>query len=136
MTTANGEVRDLNSTLRRAGLWLPPLVYMAGIFFFSAQSRPVPVVSAHVWDKLLHFVAYGGLGGLFYRASRGEGLGWTAAFAAAAIATTAYGASDEWHQSFVPLRDASIRDWFADALGGTIGAALYGTVSRGMSRIS
>ena len=31
-----------------------------------------------------------------------------------------YGASDEWHQSFVPGRDADILDWLADTLGASI----------------
>jgi len=42
------------------------------------------------------------------------------------VATAAYGVSDEWHQSFVPLRDASIRDWMTDLLGGAAGAMSYG----------
>ena len=117
--------------MRRAMLWLPPLAYMVLIFVLSSESRPMPVVTEHVWDKLLHFVEYGVLGWLFYRALRGEGLGWAAAFVAAALATGGYGASDEWHQSFVPLRDANTRDWLTDVLGGAIGAALgASTVSR------
>jgi VanZ family protein len=114
----------------RAWLWLPSLIYMVAIFHFSSESQPLPVLTEHVWDKALHFIEYGGLGALLYRALRGEGLGWAAAFVAAAVATSAYGVSDEWHQSFVPLRDASVRDWFADTLGGAIGAAIYGTLRR------
>jgi VanZ family protein len=119
--------------MRRVMLWLPPVVYMVLIFHFSSESHPMPIVTEHVWDKLLHFIEYGGLGALFYRALRGEGLGWTAAFVAASIATSLYGASDEWHQSFVPFRDSSVRDWFADLLGGAIGAALCGLVARAKS---
>ncbi len=95
---------------------------MVAIFHFSSESQPLPVLTEHVWDKALHVIEYGGLGALLYRALRGEGLGWVAAFVAATVATSAYGVSDEWHQSFVPLRDASVRDWFADMLGGAIGA--------------
>ena len=51
------------------------------------------------------------------------------AVVAAAVATAAYGVSDEWHQSFVPLRDASIRDWLTDLLGGATGAAGYGIIT-------
>jgi VanZ family protein len=117
-------------TWTRAWRWIPSIVYMVAIFHFSSESQPMPIVTEHVWDKLLHLLEYGGLGALLYRALRGEGLGWAAAFVAATVVTVAYGASDEWHQSFVPLRDASVRDWFADMLGGAIGAAIYGALSR------
>jgi VanZ family protein len=116
--------------MRRATLWLPPLAYMLVIFHFSSESRPMPIVTEHVWDKLLHFLEYGGLGALWYRALRGEGLSATRAVISAAAATAAYGASDEWHQSFVPLRDASIRDWLTDLLGGSVGASLYEALGR------
>lgn len=43
----------------------------------------------------------------------------------ALLLASVYGASDEWHQAFVPLRDSDVRDWVADSLGGTIGSALY-----------
>jgi VanZ family protein len=88
------------------------------------------MIADHVWDKLLHFLEYGGLGALLYRAFRGEGLSGTVALIVAAVAAAAYGASDEWHQSFVPLRDSSIRDWLTDLLGGSAGAAFYGTLER------
>ena len=52
-----------------------------------------------------------------------------AALVTAAAVTSAYGASDEWHQSFVPLRDSNIRDWVTDVLGGSVGAAIGGIVS-------
>jgi hypothetical protein len=40
--------------MRRVSLWAPPLLYMAVMFAFSAQSQPLPAVTLHVWDKLLH----------------------------------------------------------------------------------
>jgi VanZ family protein len=116
--------------MRRAMLWGPPLIYMLVIFQLSSESHPVPLIAEHVWDKLLHFLEYGGLGALFYRAFRGEGLSGAAALVAAGFAAAAYGASDEWHQSFVPLRDSSIRDWVTDLLGGSIGAAFYGRLEK------
>jgi VanZ family protein len=38
---------------------------------------------------------------------------------------TLYGLTDEWHQSFVPERQASARDLAADAAGVFIGGALW-----------
>ena len=60
-----------------------------------------------------------------WRKLLGEGLGWLAAIAGAIVATSLYGATDEWHQSFVPMRDSDVRDWVADTLGGTAGAVAY-----------
>jgi VanZ family protein len=114
------------SVSRRAALWLPPLVYMLIVFQLSSESRPLPAVTAHVWDKLLHLIEYGGLAALVCRALLGEGLGWLAAVTGAIVAASVYGASDEWHQSFVPMRDSDIHDWMADTLGGAAGAVVYG----------
>jgi VanZ family protein len=111
--------------MRRVSLWLPPLVYMIVIFHFSSESNPLPEVTEHVWDKLLHLTEYAGLAFLFCRALTGEGLGWLAAAGAALLLTSVYGASDEWHQAFVPLRSVDVRDWLADTLGAALGAALY-----------
>jgi len=107
--------------VRHLRLWLPPLLYMAAIFFLSSESDPAPQVTARVWDKALHCVEYGGLALLLCRALLGEGIGWAAALVVALVATSAYGASDEWHQSFTPGRSSDVRDWMADSLGAAIG---------------
>jgi VanZ family protein len=98
---------------------------MAAIFRLSSESRPIPAVALHVWDKLLHVSEYAALALLLARAFAGEGLGWLAAMGAAILLTSAYGVTDEWHQSFVPLRDADVHDWFADTLGAVIGTSIY-----------
>jgi VanZ family protein len=107
---------------------------MAAIFHLSSQSQPLPEVTEHVWDKLLHTIEYGGLAALFARALIGEGVGYVYALLAAIVLTSTYGASDEYHQLFVPLRSADIQDWFADTIGaavGAVGAVAYAlTVSR------
>ena len=107
---------------RRATFWLPPLLYMAAIFYMSSRSDPVPQVTVNVWDKLLHFLLYAGLAALFCRALLGEGMPSRPAFWAAALLASAYGASDEYHQLFVPLRDPDLQDWIADTLGALFGA--------------
>jgi len=108
----------------RVGLWLPPLIYMAVIFYLSSQSAPLPAVTAVVWDKILHLFEYAGLAALFGRALVGEGLGWSASFVVAALLAAAYGATDEYHQLFVPLRSGELRDWLVDVLGASLGAAV------------
>jgi VanZ family protein len=104
-------------------LWLPPLAYMALIFFLSSQSDPLPTVTAHVWDKLLHTVEYAALAVLLARAFLGEGLESVMTFVAAVLLTAAYGATDEYHQSWVPFRNADVRDWIVDLIGACAGAA-------------
>ena len=111
--------------LTRVGLWLPPLAYMALIFFFSSQSDPAPVITAHVWDKALHTLEYAGLAALLGRALLGEGLGSLAAFVAAVLLAGTYGASDEIHQSLVPLRSSEFQDWIMDIIGASLGAMVW-----------
>jgi len=107
---------------------------MALIFYFSSESRPLPAVTEHVWDKALHTVEYAGLAVLFARALIGEGVGWIAGLALAVALTSAYGASDEWHQLFTPGRDSNIHDWFADAIGGIVGSLIYAGFVHASSR--
>jgi len=112
----------------RAWLWLPPLVYMLLIFFLSSESAPLPEVTTRVWDKLLHAIEYGTLAVLFCRAFIGEGYGRLAAIGLAFAFTTAYAASDEWHQLFVPSRSSDLYDWIADSIGGGAGLAAFAAI--------
>jgi VanZ family protein len=109
----------------RLSSWLPPLIYMAVIFGFSAQSNPLPEITNTVWDKLLHTTEYAGLALLVCRALRRERLHLAAAIVAAVIFTSVYGATDEFHQWFVPGRDSDWHDWVADTLGAAVGASAY-----------
>jgi len=104
---------------------------MAAIFHLSSQSEPLPELTALVWDKLLHTIEYAGLGFLVFRALAGEGVNKTSAALLTLAVVSGYGATDEWHQSFVPMRNADVRDWLVDTLGALIGPAVYvSTASR------
>jgi len=85
-------------------------------------------------DKVVHFGLYFVLGSTLAwgRARSGWVLGHTMLIALGVL----YGVTDEWHQSFVPGRDASIADWIADCIGVVAGYAattglLSGRVGRG-----
>lgn len=100
-------------------LWGPAVLWAALLFALSSRSAlPLPQPSGI--DKVEHFAAYAVLGALLARASSGSGvwLGW------AILAGLLFGASDEWHQAFVPGRDSSALDWVADAFG-TLAGALF-----------
>jgi VanZ family protein len=107
-------------------LWLPVILYMAAIFAASAMSNP-PTPS-NVPDVSLHAVAYFGLGLLLIRAiARGTWSGVTAVtLALACVIAIGYGATDEWHQSFVANRHADYRDLRADAIGACAAALAVG----------
>jgi VanZ family protein len=106
--------------------WLPVAAYCALLWFASAQPGDATPPLGN-FDKLVHFIAYAGLGALAARGFRhgGPGLGARAAFVAGAALAAAYGASDELHQYFVPGRFASVWDWVADAAGALAAAAAY-----------
>ena len=82
-------------------------------------------------DKIVHVGIYGMLGALLALAARltkpwSVQKVWVFAVAVA----TAYGATDELHQLFVPNRSADLRDLLADAVGAALGATLTLTVVR------
>ena len=104
-------------------LWLPVLVYMAGIFSASAMSNPP--MPEDVPDVSLHGLAYFGLSALLIRAfAHGRWSGVTRrALVLGFVVAVIYGVTDEGHQIFVPGRHADVRDLQADAIGAAIAAA-------------
>ncbi|MFN2337569.1 MAG: VanZ family protein [Gammaproteobacteria bacterium] len=111
--------------LQSLGLLLA-LAWMGTIFFLSHQpSLPTPSLFEHQ-DKLFHGGAYGLLGLLLAvalhhpaRLGRTLLLVW--------LLGTFYGLSDEFHQSFIPGRDADSLDLLADSAGALLGG-LAGTL--------
>ena len=116
--------------------WVPVALYAGAIFFLSAQSHPedqLPLfLLQDVSDKVLHAVEYGILSLLCYRAFR-RAAGPAVARQAVVLAiltASAYGLTDEVHQAFVPLREASWQDWLADTVGATLAAVGVGRIRR------
>jgi VanZ family protein len=110
--------------------WLPVLAYGGFIFFLSSQSLTQKTISSIfeiVGDKGLHMVEYGVLGILCYRGFRYASSSWSAHYAVylAIAAATFYGATDEFHQSFIPLREADHWDLVADCIGAAIFTAAW-----------
>ena len=116
-STAN---RVIVLNVRALQLWIPVVAYMAAIFYLSSLSQaPLP---SGVSDKPAHALGYLGFGFVIARAIGGglpPRLTLTGLAVGLAIAV-AYGASDEWHQWFVPGRSADLADLYADATGSAI----------------
>ncbi len=113
----------VKSAWRPATLWGPVAVYMLVIFL--ASSRHEVRLPRGMTDKQVHSLGYLGLGVTVTRAFIG-GLGAPVSIAhgLAAVALTAgYGATDEWHQSFVSGRTSEVADLQADTVGAMLGAA-------------
>jgi hypothetical protein len=106
--------------------WLPPAIWAALILFLTSVPDPgaLAPVSAFSFpgaDKLVHCLMYLVLGWLASRALENASISrvvWMA------VAILCFAALDEWHQFFIPGRDADVLDWVADSLGASMGILL------------
>jgi VanZ family protein len=92
---------------------------MATIFTLSSFSHLPDTGGFQVSDKVKHFSAYAFLGMLAYRAFRTTFSGRRIFLSIGAMLAIVaiYGATDEFHQSFVPGRECDFFDWLADMAG-------------------
>jgi VanZ family protein len=106
--------------------------WAATIFWASSRANPFPFLPAGLlsMDKLLHAGAYAVLAALVLGALASRRRRALAAIVLAAGLATAYGATDEWHQSRVPSRQADLNDLAADAAGAIAGAAAAAVILR------
>jgi len=82
---------------------------------------PVPYLFS-MQDKLIHAAAYAVMALIFWNAGypfvqSSYRLPLKRLALLVVVFCMLYGASDEWHQSFVSGRDASLFDWLADSIG-------------------
>ena len=97
---------------------------MGLIFYLSSQSHPALPELMLRWDKITHLFEYAVLGLLLIRALNKEypGRNFLALKFIALAAAVIYGASDEFHQRFVPGRFSSLSDWAVDSAGAFLGS--------------
>ena len=99
------------------------LFWMAAIYWLSSkQSLPAPDL---FWgqDKIEHAVVFGVLGMLFALSFKPvQGKSRMKRLLILTLLVALYGISDEFHQYFVPGRDASFWDLCADVSGGFLAA--------------
>lgn len=112
-----------NRVLKIILLWLPAILYMALIFYFSSLSKPIPYELPENTYNAIHIIEYAVLGFLMSYSLKNSGA--DKYFLIAWISSSCYGITDEIHQLFVFMRDASIVDVSADTIGSLAGAYCY-----------
>ena len=105
--------------IRHIAHWGPAVACAALIFALSHQSDPPGAEWFAAYDYVVHFLEFGVFAlTLVWGATAGVRYSLTIKSAAAVCAgALLYALSDEWHQSLVPNRDASLLDVAADAVG-------------------
>jgi VanZ family protein len=102
--------------------WLPPLALMVLIFYLSSLSGLPDFRSFDIaMKKGAHLTVYAFLYLLLFRAFHSirpeKGPPSSGIYALAALVAVLYAISDEVHQSFVPFRNATVRDVIIDSIG-------------------
>lgn len=107
--------------------WLAPILWAIMIYILSAQSA-LPEIGPRFpgSDKLQHLMLYVFFSVLIMHAlRRAHHLRLPVALLLTVFIASAYGATDELHQSFVPNRNADVADWMADTIGGLVAGIGY-----------
>lgn len=120
----------MGPTAQRVIRWGLVTGWAAVIFMFSAiPGSNVP----GRYGSLAHFIEYAVFGALLYIAFRYDRPPTTALFLAVAVASL-YGVTDEFHQSFVPMRVPDVRDWAMDTAGAIAGAATASLAEKALQK--
>jgi VanZ family protein len=132
---------------RRLIYWIPSICVAALIsifsthYFSSAETSRIltpllhwifPAASPHTLSrmhtairKLAHVTEFGVFSIAVFRGVRGEGYGWRWQWALTTLLiAVSYAGLDEWHQSFVPMREARFRDVLIDSTGALLAQVL------------
>ena len=141
----------------RLKYWIPAtgmaiLISLFSTHYFSAEQTGRFILPALHWLfpsasrhtlKLMHFgirkaahvTEFGIFSVAVFHGIRRERRGWKLNWAIITLLiAVAYAALDEWHQSFVPLREARVRDVFIDAFGAVLAQVIvwiYAKLHRG-----
>ncbi len=98
--------------------------------FPQASSRLLHLMHVGI-RKMAHVTEFGIFSITVFHGIRGKLTGWRLSWAfATLLIAIAYAGLDEWHQSFVPLREARLRDVAIDAFGALFAQALVWIYAR------
>jgi VanZ family protein len=109
-------------------LFLTLAIAWAGVIFYLSSQPSIDTPSLFPGqDKLFHMIAFGVLGFLLMGGMKTTSNGYrTGQVWFVVVLVVLYGLLDEFHQYFVPGRNADIFDVLADAAGALLGAwAMY-----------
>lgn len=102
----------------------PMIVWAAALFIQSSiPGDNIPEWSVLSHDKIIHFLIYIVFAVTVHRGIRNQQRFPLLAqhhWIATVVIVSVYGASDEFHQYFVPNRSCSVYDWGADSLGAVV----------------
>ncbi len=107
--------------------WIPAAAWAALLFVLSSlPSQSVPSLGIEYEDLVLHFLVYSVLGyclgiALLHDPERAN----LEMAIVAVLLGVLYGASDEFHQMFVPGRFSTISDFLADGVGVVLGVLAF-----------
>jgi VanZ family protein len=137
----------------RLKYWLPAtcvaiVISVFSTHYFSAEQtgrvilpilrRLFPGATAHLLRlmhfgirKLAHITEFGIFSVTIFHGIRGPRRGWKLSWALVTLLiAAAYAGLDEWHQSFVPLRESSVRDVLIDTTGALLAQFLVWIYAR------
>ena len=106
--------------MKKLFIWIPAILWSIIIFYLSAipnlEATSDPTVN-FLTRKAAHIVEYGALAIFIYLPTKN--------FSVSALLSTLYGATDEFHQNFVPTREFHFSDIGFDFLGSLVGVAIF-----------
>jgi len=107
---------------RQRWLWV---IALACSLVLASGNTPAQIPGSFVgFDKVAHFCVFGLLATFVLRTGAvWRRRGWRGWIALAVV--SAFGATDEWHQSFTPGRAVEFADWIADTSGAALAVTLY-----------
>lgn len=141
----------INTEVTKRIIWVITILWMGIIFYFSSQPAELSrqasgellvqmkqieeeevqnISDRRVWNlhyfirKFAHFVLYCGLGFLMVFSIASIKYKPCISYITAWLAASLYGILDEWHQSFVPGRGATLADMKLDAMSALAGVVI------------
>ena len=131
MASARGRLTPVPLNRLRLASAVLTVAWAALIYYLSDQSRlDIPSIFT-MQDKLLHLSAYAVLGFFALGTQQTGASGYRVRdYWKIAALTALYGVLDEFHQSFVPGRNADVLDVLADASGALLGAGVLFLIVR------